>query len=256
MTTPSAPPFGAAALPFSADGGPVGALLSHGFTGMPGSLRGWAERLAEAGLTVRVPLLPGHGTSWRDANATSWQDWYAELDRAFDELRARCAHVFVMGLSMGGTLALRLAEQRGSQVAGLALVNPSLFTTRKDAKLLPLVRWVVPSLPPIGNDVKKPGVVEPAYDRMPVKGMHQLMQLWRVTNADLPRITQPLLVFTSRDDHVVEPENSARLLARASSADKRQVWLENSYHVATMDHDLPQIVEETLGFVRRLTPVG
>jgi carboxylesterase len=256
VSTPIDTPFGADALPFAADGGPVGAVLCHGLSGMPGSMRPWAETLAAEGLSVRVPLLPGHGTTWRDANRVTWQDWYAELERAFDELRGRCDHVFAMGLSMGGTLVLRLAEQRGDDLAGVVVVNASLFTTRRDAKLLPAMRFVVPSFPPIANDVKKAGIVEPAYDRLPVKAAYQLSRLWQLTNADLPRITAPLLVFTSRDDHVVEPENSQRLMASAGSSDKRQIWLEDSYHVATMDNDLPTIVADSLGFVRRLVPAG
>src|SRR4051794_35945966 len=155
--------------PFAHDGGPIGAVLCHGLTGMPGSLRAWAEALAADGLTVRLPRLPGHGTSWKDANGTTWQDWYAELERQFDEVRSRCEHTFVMGLSMGGTLALRLAERRGDDISGVVVVNPSLFTLRKDAKALPLMRFFVRSMPPVGNDIKKPGVVEPAYDRLPVK---------------------------------------------------------------------------------------
>jgi carboxylesterase len=241
--------FGIDAEPFAADGGQVGAVLCHGFTGMPGSMRPWGEALAAAGHTVRVPLLPGHGTQWKDANRVTWQGWYAELERAFDEVLARCSHTFVMGLSMGGTLVTRLAEQRGSDVAGAIVVNGSLFTTRKDAKLLPLLRHLVPSLPPIGNDVKKPGVTEPAYDRLPVKAMWQLSQLWAVTNADLGRITTPLLVMTSRDDHVVETANSERLMSAAGSTDKRQVWLEDSFHVATLDNDLPVIIKESLAFI-------
>lgn len=245
----------AAAQPFAADGKTgVGVVLCHGLTGMPGSLRQWAEQLAGAGLSVRVPLLPGHGTRWQDANRVSWQDWYAVLEAAFDELRASCESVFVGGLSMGGTLVLRLAEQRGADLAGVMVVNASLFTLRKDAKLLRLARLFLPSFPPVGNDIKKPGVTEPAYDRLPVKAAWQLSQLWRLTNADLSRITQPLLVFTSREDHVVEPENSARLMAGAASTDKRQVWLEDSYHVATMDNDLDRIVEESLRFVRTHAP--
>jgi carboxylesterase len=242
--------FGIDAEPFAADGGTVGAVLCHGLTGMPGSMRPWAQELASAGLSVRVPLLPGHGTTWQDANRVTWQDWYAALTQAFDELRTRCEHVFVMGLSMGGTLVLRLAEQRGSDVAGVVAVNASLFTLRKDAKLLPIARLLVPSFPPVGNDVKRPGVVEPAYDRLPVKAAWQLSKLWSVTNADLARLTQPLLVLTSRNDHVVETENSERLLTRAASTDTRHVWLEDSFHVATLDNDLPTIVSESLDFVR------
>jgi carboxylesterase len=216
---------------------------------MPGSLRAWADALADAGLTVRVPRLPGHGTRWQDANHTSWQDWYAELERTFDDVRSRCDRTFVMGLSMGGTLVLRLAEQRGDDIAGVIVVNPSLFTLRKDAKALPLIRWFIPSMPPVGNDIKKPGVVEPAYDRLPVKAAYQLSRLWKLTNADLDKLTQPLLVLTSRDDHVVEPVNSTRLIEGAASTDKKQIVLDDSYHVATMDNDLPLIVDETLAFV-------
>ena len=239
---------------FAADGAPVGAVLCHGLTGMPGSLRPWAEALAAAGLTVRLPRLPGHGTRWQDANKVTWQDWYDELERAFDEVRSRCEQTFVMGLSMGGTLALRLAEQRGADVSGVVVVNPSLFTTRKDAKLLPLLRLVVPSLKPVGNDIKKEGAVEPAYDRLPVKAAYQLSLLWKLTNAELDQVTQPLLVFTSRDDHVVEPANSNRLISGASTAEKRHVWLDDSYHVATMDNDFPRIVEDTLAFIRSHAP--
>ena len=236
--------------PYSAAGGPVGAVLCHGLTGMPGSLRAWGEQLAGAGLSVRIPRLPGHGTTWQDANRTTWQDWYAELERTFDDVRSRCEKAFVMGLSMGGTLALRLAENRGADIAGVVVVNPSLFTLRKDAKLLPALRLLVPSMPPVGNDIKKAGVTEPAYDRLPVKAAYQLAQLWKVTNADLEKVSQPLLVLTSKDDHVVEPANSERLMAGAGTADKRQVILEDSFHVATMDNDLPRIVEETLAFVQ------
>ena len=240
--------------PFAADGAPVGVVVCHGFTGMPGSMRPWAEALAAAGLTVRLPRLPGHGTRWQDANKVSWQDWYDELERAFDDVRSRCQQTFLVGLSMGGTLSLRLAEERGDDVAGVVVVNPALFTTRKDAKLLPVLRFVLRSFPPIGNDIKKPGVTEPAYDRLPVKAAYQLSLLWKATNADLGRLTQPLLVFTSRDDHVVETANSERLMTEAQSADKHQIWLEDSFHVATMDNDFPVIVEESLKFIRSHAP--
>ena len=119
--------------PFAADGGSIGVLLSHGFTGSPQSLRPWAEHLAAAGYTVRLPRLPGHGTSWQEMNTTRWTDWYAEIERGYDELAARCDHVFAGGLSMGGTLVTRLAEQKGKAVGGLVLVNPAYATQRRFA---------------------------------------------------------------------------------------------------------------------------
>ena len=125
---------------FRHDGGDVGVLLIHGFTGMPGSLRPWADHLADEGYTVRLPLLPGHGTRWQDANRTTFDDWLGAVTGALQDLTAPCRAVVVGGLSMGGTLTLRLAELYPDAIAGIMLVNPSVMTLRKDAKLLPLVR--------------------------------------------------------------------------------------------------------------------
>src|SRR5260370_25252892 len=111
---------------YSHAGEPTGVLFCHGFTGSPQSLRPWAQYLATAGLTVSLPRLPGHGTTWQELARTRWEDWYAEVYRAFDELRAATDEIFVMGLSMGACLALRLAELRGATVGGLVLVNPSV----------------------------------------------------------------------------------------------------------------------------------
>jgi len=239
--------------PFAADGSEVGVLLSHGFTGSPQSLRPWAEHLAAAGLTVRLPRLPGHGTRWQDLNDTRWPDWYGELERAFDDLRGRCRQVFGMGLSMGGTLVIRLAEQRPAEVAGLVLVNPSLGTERKDVKFaLPLLHRVVPSLAGIGSDIRKPGVTELAYERTPLRAMHSLSRLWPPVVADLGLVTAPVLLYRSRVDHVVEPMSGRLLRDGASTTEVTEVILEDSYHVATLDHDAPDIVAGSLAFVRRL----
>jgi carboxylesterase len=242
--------------PFEADGGPVGVLLSHGFTGTPQSLRPWAEHLAGAGFTVSLPRLPGHGTRWQDLNVTRWTDWYDEVERAFDRLRERCDQVFACGLSMGGTLVLRLAEQRGSEVAGLVLVNPSLTTQRPDAALLPVLRHVLRSVKPIGSDIRKPGVTELAYDRTPVEGAYQLSLLWKATRADLGRITAPILTFRSRQDHVVEPASGRLLAAGCTSCEVQERILEDSYHVATLDNDAPVIFTGSVDWIRARTSTG
>ncbi len=239
--------------PFHHDGGPVGVLLCHGFTGTPQSLRPWAEHLAAAGLTVALPRLPGHGTTPAEANLTHWEDWYAELDRHLSQLLERCDEVFVMGLSMGGTLAIRLAEEHGDDIAGLVLVNPSLLTKRPDRFLLPVLRWVLPTYKGIASDIKKPGVTELAYDRVPLRAAYQLSRLWVTTRADLAEVTQPILVFRSPEDHVVEPDSCVLLQEKVSSTDVREVLLLDSYHVATLDNDAETIFAGSLDFVRRLT---
>ena len=235
---------------FAFDGGNVGALMVHGFTGSPFSMRPWGEYLAANGLTVVGPRLPGHGTRWQEMNLTRWQDWYGEVERGFDALRGKCDQVFVMGLSMGGTLSLRLAEEKGDDLAGVVTVNASLLTLRKDAKLLPLISKLVPSLKAIGDDIKKPGVTEHAYDRTPLRAAASLAHLWKLTTGDLGKIRQPLLVFRSREDHIVEPASGELLMSAVSSTDVREVVLEDSYHVATLDNDAELIFRESLAFVR------
>lgn len=242
------PPVMPGAEPIDLPGGPVGVLLSHGFTGTTQSMRPWAEHLAAGGLTVVAPRLPGHGTTVADMNTTGFEDWYAEVERAFDALRARCQTVFAMGLSMGGTLVLRLAEQRPDQVAGLVVVNASLGTERKDAKLLPVISKVLKTFPGIGSDIKKEGVTELAYDKTPLRAAYSLQKAWPVVKADLPKISCPVLVYRSAVDHVVEPVSGRDLLAGCVHAEERV--LANSYHVATLDNDAPTIFEGSLEFVR------
>jgi carboxylesterase len=240
--------------PIDLPGGPVGVLLSHGFTGSTQSMRPWAEHLAGAGLTVVAPRLPGHGTTVADMNTTRFSDWYAEIERTFDDLRSRCETVFAMGLSMGGTLALRLAEERGDQVAGLVIVNAALSTERKDAKLLPLISKVLPSLKGIGSDIKKAGITELAYPKIPLKAAYSLQQAWPVVKRDLPRITCPVLAYRSAEDHVVEPLSGRQLLEGCVHAEERVLL--NSYHVATLDNDAPTIFAGSVEFVRVHAPAA
>ncbi|MGQ0838632.1 alpha/beta hydrolase [Actinokineospora sp.] len=230
----------------------VGVLVSHGFTGSPFSMRPWADRLVAEGFSVRLPLLPGHGTTWQEMNRTGWTDWYGTVDTALRELLERCETVFVFGLSMGGTLCLRLAEEHGSAIAGVVLVNPSVMTLRKEIKVVSVLSKVVPSIAPISDDIAKPGVTEHAYARTPLRAMASLVKLWATVRRDLSKVTQPVLVLHSAGDHVVEPENSRIVLSEVGSADVTEVVLENSYHVATLDHDAPLIFDHSVEFVRRV----
>jgi len=236
--------------PFELGDGAVGVLLCHGFTGTPQSMRPWGEHLAAAGFSVLCPLLPGHGTRWQDANASTEQEWYAAVSAALDELTARCTAVVVAGLSMGGALALQLAEQRPDDVAGLVLVNPSLLTERRDAKLLPLIARLTPAWAPIASDIKKPGTAELAYRRLPTRAALALRRLWAAVRADLGRVRAPLLVFRSTVDHVVEPASVRVLLAGVSSTDVTEVPLTDSFHVATLDNDAPRLFATTVDWIR------
>ena len=240
--------------PYRHEGGEVGVLLCHGFTGSPQSLRPWAEHHAAHGLTVSLPLLPGHGTRWEDMQLTGWQDWYAEVDRELRSLRERCAEVFVAGLSMGGTLALRLAAKHGEAVRGVMVVNPANRMHGLSPYALPVARHLVRTTPGIASDIAKEGSTELGYDRVPLHAAHSLRNFFRLVDRELPQVTQPLLVLRSPQDHVVPPADSARILSRVSSRDVTEIVLEQSYHVATLDHDADRIFDESVAFIGRLAP--
>ncbi|GAA2599956.1 alpha/beta hydrolase [Streptomyces axinellae] len=247
------PPFLPGAEPFHRDGSSTGVLLCHGFTGSPHSLRPWAEYLAERGLTVSLPLLPGHGTRWEDLAVTGWEDWYASVDRELRLLGERCEHVFVCGLSMGGALALRLAALHGHAVRGVVLVNPAAALPRMQGYALPAGRFLLRSVRGITDDIAKENRTELGYSRVPTRAAYALRDLFRVVHKDLPKVTQPLLLLRSRTDHVVPASDSALILSRVSSTDVTETVLERSFHVATLDHDAEHIFADSLGFIDRLT---
>jgi carboxylesterase len=147
----------------------------------------------------------------------------------------------------------RLAELYPDKIAGLVLVNPAFGTRRIDAKFAPYISWAVRSRPAIGGDIKKPGVEEPADDRTPVVAFASLLKLWKITVADLGAVRAPILMYRSREDHVVDELSGQLLKAGAVNTTVREVILENSYHVATLDNDAPQIFDGSVEFIESLT---
>jgi carboxylesterase len=245
--------------PFHSDGTPdssgrrIGVLLSHGFTGSPASIVPWGQYLAKQGYAVSVPLLPGHGTTWEQMCATTFDDYCTALEHEFDQLAARTDVVVVGGLSMGACLALWLAARRPADVAGLLLVNPAVASTNKQLLALPVLKYLVKAVPAIGNDIKKPDVSEHAYPKTPLKPLHTMVRAWRQIREDLPKVTAPILLFRSAEDHVVDPSSARIILDNVSSRDATEKVLANSYHVATLDNDAPEIFEQSADFVARVT---
>lgn len=241
--------------PFSADGGPHGALVLHGFTGNPASMKGVARALAGAGLAVECPRLPGHGTTLDDMLATTWADWSAAAEDALAGLAARVGgggRVVVAGLSMGGTLTAWLAA-RHPELAGIALVNPMVEPA---PELRELAAGAVADgtviFPGIGSDIARPGVVESAYDGSPLPALVSLLDAVAELQPDLAAITCPVLLLSSVEDHVVPPSNGEHLVATVTAPLER-VMLERSYHVATLDFDAELIEERVVDFARRVT---
>ncbi|GAA3681808.1 alpha/beta fold hydrolase [Arthrobacter ginkgonis] len=232
---------------------PDAVMVIHGFTSGPRSVLPWAEALADAGFPVSVPLLPGHGTRWEDLSRTPRDAWIAAVEREFDALQATHRSVFVCGLSMGGTLALRLAAARG--VAGVVVANPALTFANPAARFAGLLHRVRPTVPAIANDIALPGQDEGAYALTPLAAVHQLGLLMAETRVLLPRIDAPVLAYRSAVDHVVPESSIAALRAGLASAPRQKRALQvrplpNSYHVATLDHDAATLFSGTVDFIR------
>jgi carboxylesterase len=223
-------------------------LVCHGFGGSPRSLQELAVRLAEAGYTVALPLLAGHGLIPEAMEKSLWTEWTADVEQAFAWLRERTDEIFVSGLSMGGTLALWLAE-RHPEVGGLVTVNASVRDPRelimRTLGRLGIPRWAKA----IGNDTKLAGVDEKAYPRLPMRATWQFAQLLAAVRRDLPLVRCPALLFSSVTDHVVPRKNQHEIFATISSTDKKMIELHDSYHVATMDNDKALVFAATLEFL-------
>lgn len=232
--------------------GEVGALVLHGFTGCPQSMRPLAEAFAAAGYTVELPLLPGHGTTVDDMIATGWADWSAAAEAAYDDLAGRCEKVVVAGLSMGGTLTAWLAT-RHPEIAGIVCVNPAI---RVPDEMADLIRQTldggVDRFPSIGGDVADPEARESAYDATPLAALLSLAEATTALRDDLRKVTSPLLLLNSPQDHVVPPSDSDELAAGVAG-DVERISLDRSYHVATIDYDKDLINGEAVAFANRVT---
>lgn len=232
----------------------AGVLVIHGFTGNPSSMRELAQSFADAGFHVELPRLSGHGTAVADMIPTRWADWSADAERALATLSARCNSVVVAGLSMGGALTLWLAS-RHPNLAGIVCINPVTQPMADDmmAAISGMVDGGVETFPGIGSDIADPGVVESSYAETPVRALHSML-VDGVTplSTQYPAIHVPLLLFSSINDHVVDP-TQGDFLADTFGGPVERIVLERSFHVATQDYDKNVINDAAVRFANQVT---
>lgn len=222
-----------------------GILIIHGFTGSTQSMRQYGYALHEKGYTVSLPRLTGHGTSPEDMSEATYQEWINDVEIAYHQLASEVDNIFVAGLSMGGSLTLYLAENY--LIKAIATINaasmnlPAFETIFKDENTPEFIQG-------IGSDIKKPGIKEWAYSQTPKQSIGEILKLELIVDENLSKINIPTIIFSSNEDHVVPPPHSQNIYDKISSKTKKLIHLENSYHVATLDNDLPKIVEETNQF--------
>jgi len=239
--------------PFEFEGDQCSILVLHGFTGSTQSMRYLGETLnRDLGFHVLGPCLAGHGTSVDEMAKTGFLDWMASADAAFQSLVARGKPVFVTGLSMGGMLTLGLAERYPDVIAGAIPINAIAGSNDGALAELVLSPDAPDRIPGIGSDIKASDVVELAYPEIPIACLRDVYLAQAAIGDRLHTITCPLQIIQSREDHVVHPSNAGRIQQKVSSSDVRLLWLNDSYHVATLDNDKELIARRTGSFISEI----
>lgn len=235
--------------PFDFRGNNIGCLLVHGFTGSPGEMRPLGEYLNKKGYTVKGVLLPGHGTTVEELALTDWQSWYGEVMKGFGELQKCCEMIFIIGLSMGGTLALQLAANKKVN-GGVVSICAPIFLAKKKAYLAPFLQYFV-------KYSKKKSYVNINYesfwyDRYPLSGTANLVKAIPKVKRQLQNITNPVLILQSTLDKTVSPASAQYIYDHLGSKIKELYWLSNSGHIATLDVEREKVFHCIAEFIARL----
>lgn len=236
----------------------VGALVLHGFTGTPDSVRPVVNQLHKNDVTVLAPLLAGHGTSPEACNQTTWKDWYETAEQGLLKLSRSCDQIFVVGISLGGLLTLKLCQdypQKIKAAAGLATAlnlpygaEPLVYLLRHSP-----LRWIKKYQRKTDIDVKNPLAKKNIwnYDRMPISCIESIIELQNIVNLDLGKIKLPLLLIHARQDSTVPYRSMNQIYQNVSSKIKEMITLENSYHIITMDYEKDFVAEKVTDFFLR-----
>lgn len=228
----------------------IGVLVIHGFTSTTSAMLGLAKKHAEAGFNVELPCLAGHGTKWEDLNKISYLDWIKDLETALTKLKKRSKKIFITGLSLGGGLALYLAGKH-PELSGIILINNACVFTDPAFWFVPIIKKIVPSVKGVASDIADPNEKEIAYDRTPTNGVHEMLKMLKIMRPMLKDITLPILIFKSRQDHVIPIKSAIYTYNNLGGKSNELIWLEKSYHVAPLDYDKDLIAEKSIEFIRK-----
>ncbi len=234
-----------------ATGTASGVLLLHGFSGSPLEMTPLADALAGAGWTVSAARLAGHGTSPDDLARVTWQEWAASAQEAYDNLRATCRRVALVGLSMGGALALYLAA--ADPPAAVVTISAPVRVRRLMASATRLASKVMPVVPVLVRLTPRDPEVRAyrsPYSKIPLVAAGQLELLLAETRRVLPQLRVPVLVVQGRKDWVIPRDSAQEILRLASGAPATMLWLHRSGHVATLDRDRAVLADAVTQFLR------
>lgn len=240
------------AQPFFLEAGTTACILVHGFTTSPSEMRQLGENLHQEGFSVKAPLLPGHGSSPADLNRTSWRDWYGAVQDELVSLQNRYERLYLIGLSMGGLLALKAASEMQG-VHGVVTINSPIYLKGSLVPFAPVIKFFRPYIPKrIDDNYREMKRRERfAYDDIPVKAFLSMKELIKLVVKNLKKVTGPVLIFQSETDESIEEKSALIIRNHCGSEDKTLIWLKQSTHVATMGPECDLIAREIVNFITR-----
>lgn len=224
-------------------GNHIGVLLIHGFTATTAEVRPMAEKLNQAGFTTSGVLLPGHGTHPDDLNRATWQMWLQKVKQHYEELLRQCQRIFVIGESMGALLAIELAAQH-PEIAGVILFAPAIKVDK-----LWTSRFLALFKPYLKKTSEDDGLLWKGYNVYPLNASAEMLKLQKHAQKQLPKIKQPVLVFTGEYDRTIAPESAEIVLQGIQSTIKKHIHLAESAHCILLDRDLDQAFKEVKTFI-------
>ncbi len=230
---------------------PTVLLLIHGFTGSCAEMSLLGEYFHERGYTVHAPLLKGHGSTVEEMEKTTADDWWESVLDGYQRLKdTDASHLFVIGLSMGGLLALKLAASQ--PVQGVVSLAAPIFLYQR---LIGLSRWVYPIY---RYQKHRGGDPNPdvdayswSYDRIPIRAAGHLYRLMKEVRRYLPHIQAPALIMQGMRDQTVIPRSAQYIYDALGSSDKHLRWYNDSGHILTLDKERQQVFEEIEVFMKR-----
>jgi carboxylesterase len=216
----------------------LGCLLLHGFTSSLDTVNGLVPRLERNGIPYRMPILRGHCTTPEDMVGVTWHDWYADAEKALLDLSPEVQTSVVVGLSLGGLVALQLGMEHADKLAGVVTVAAALRAADPLAPLAPVLAKIFkfwPIDPHKAYTDQELAEKSTNYRRCSTDSSISFLEYGRLIEQRLPELRLPILIIETHQDKVIKPESAQIIHDRVSSPEKRLVWFEKSGHEMMQD---------------------
>ncbi|WP_448374685.1 alpha/beta hydrolase [Fervidobacterium sp.] len=239
-------------LPIFLQGGEKGVLVIHGYTGSPHDFEFMAHELHKAGFTVSVPRLPGHGTCGEDFLTTTRHDWLRRVYDAYYDLTAICKEVYIVGLSMGGVIALILAAHLKPKK--LVTLAAAIHTIDNRIKITPLLSIFTKKM--VRENDEKYDEPDLQYLKNEYwsfnwpKQAAELYKLMKMARKSVPEIVSETLVVAARNDNTV-PLSAAEFIYKNIKSEKRKMLIfEKSGHVLSNDVEKEEVTKAVINWLK------